>query len=600
MAAFFRNVNRFKNGGPTDEADYFMNPQEKAEYERKLAELETKRKSSAARITEIVSKYKQNRDSLLNANDISDLRFKYYEGSFQALPNFDAIAPALSGTLDGSSIDLKRRRRDDNFGFVFEGSLNVPKSGDYTFYLDTDDGSRLTIAGKRILEKAGSGGQGMQQQAAIHLPAGRNTFRIDYFQGGGPFGLNFAWSGPSFPRRPLSTLASSSEPGLPTLVNAELQQVVGKETADLYARLNAERAELEKRDVPTVKVLCVTETGAKSPDMFVMKRGNPHTPDERVGPGFPVCLGGGDAIVPSPPEGGKSTGRRTLLANWLVAAGNPLPARVMVNRIWQGHFGRGIVRTPNDFGLQGARPTHPELLDWLAGRFVSDGWSMKSLHRLILTSNTYKQSARSNQAGMAKDPLNDYFWRFDMRRLDAEEIRDSLLAVSGSLNPALYGESIYPEIPQEILAGQSRPGNDWYTDKMTKQDLNRRSIYIHVKRSLIYPLLASFDLPDTDRTSPVRFASTQPTQALSLINGKFVNLQAQALAARVRQEKPEGDPAFVRRTFTLVLQRPATDAEVSEGAALISRLESRGAKPERAQEYLCLLALNLDEFLYVD
>ena len=171
--------------------------------------------------------------------------------------------------------------------------------------------------------------------------------------------------------------------------------------------------------------------------MFVMKRGDPNAPGDKVAAGFPVCLGGGDALVPAPPAGGKSTGQRTVLANWLVSSKNPLTARVIVNRIWQWHFGRGIVRTPSDFGLQGAKPTQPELLDWLASEFVRDGWSFKKLSRLIVTSNAYKQSSRSNPAGLAKDPANDLFWRFDMRRLDAEEIRDSLLVVSGTLNPVL-------------------------------------------------------------------------------------------------------------------------------------------------------------------
>ena len=287
-----------------------------------------------------------------------------------------------------------------------------------------------------------------------------------------------------------------------------------------------------------------------------------------------------------------------------VAPKNPLTSRVIVNRIWQWNFGRGIVRTPSDFGIQGTKPTNPELLDWLAAEFVKEGWSIKKLNRLILTSNAYKQSSHSNAAGLTKDPANDLFWRFDMRRLDAEEIRDSLLAVSGTLNPALYGESIYPELPKDILAAQSRPGNDWNTDKMTPSDLNRRSIYIHVKRSLLYPLLSAFDLADTDRTSAVRFASTQPTQALSMINGPFVNQEAKALAARIRKETAaanvSGDQPFVRRAFSRALQRPASDAEVREGVALLGRLVSRGASLEHAQEYLCLMAINLDEFMYVD
>ena len=227
-------------------------------------------------------------------------------------------------------------------------------------------------------------------------------------------------------------------------------------------------------------------------------------------------------------------------------------------------------------------------------------WRMKSLHKLILMSNAYKQSSQPNPPALAQDPQNDLFWRFDMRRLTAEEIRDSLLAVAGNLNPAMYGDSIYPEIPKEILAGQSIPGADWHTEQMKPEDVNRRSIYIHVKRSLIYPLLAGFDLPETDRSSPARFASTQPTQALGLMNGPFANKQASVLAARVRQEVGQEPRAFTTRILTLVQQRPPTNTEVVEGMNLMARLQKRGAKPEQAQTLICLMALNLDEFLYLD
>ena len=228
------------------------------------------------------------------------------------------------------------------------------------------------------------------------------------------------------------------------------------------------------------------------------------------------------------------------------------------------------------------------------------GWSFKKLHKLILMSNAYKQSSQTNPTALARDPQNDLFWRFDMRRLTAEEIRDSLLAVAGNLNPMMYGDSIYPEIPKEILAGQSIPGADWHTEQMKPEDVNRRSIYIHVKRSLIYPLLAGFDLPETDRSSPARFASTQPTQALGLMNGPFVNKQASVLAARVRQEVGQEPRAFTTRVLTLVQQRPPTSVEIAEGMNLMARLQRHGTKPEQAQNLLCLMALNLDEFLYLD
>ena len=622
--SFFHNINRFKNGGPTDEVTYFSTAEQRLAYERGAAELDVKRKTNAAQIALIEAEYRKLRPSLLDPNDISDLHYRYFQGTWNHIPDFDKIKPEAVGALTTRAISLSPRKRDENFGFVYEGFLNVLKEGDYTFFLDSDDGSRLTIAGKKLLEKDMGGGQGNEMHGIVHLARGRIPFRLDYFEGAPPFGLNFAWGGPGFVRRPLSPLSDCSELGLPSLIAAELP-LLGGDRAAKYSALTKEQTALAVQEPPGEKILCVSEAGAKAPDTFVLLRGNPTTPGERVEPAFPVCVSGKMASVPTRPMNAKTTGRRTALAAWLASPDNPLTARVIVNRLWQHHFGRGIVRTPNDFGLQGAAPTHPELLNWLAKEFIAQGWSMKRLHRLILTSNTYKQSSRSNKIGLDRDPQNDLFWRFDMRRLTAEEVRDSLLAVSGNLNLKMFGESIYPEMPKAILAGQSIPGADWHTELMKPDDLNRRSIYVHLKRSLIYPLFASFDLPETDRPIPVRFSSTQPTQALGLMNGALFNKQAAVLADRVRAElvvKPPADsPArgannavpisvvpntaagnriFAARVFSLVLQRPATEPEIAEGLALMQRLEKRGAKHELAQNYLCLMALNLDEFMYLD
>jgi cytochrome c553 len=600
FAAVFRNINRFRNGGPTDEATFFANPEQQRDYERRVAELAAKRKANQEQIDGLQADYVRRRAQIMNVSDLADVHYRYYEGSWQRIPDFDALKPAASGALNPGFLDLRPRKRDDNFGFVYEGVLNVPQDGEYTFFLDTDDGSRLTVAGKKVVEKDSDGGQGNEMRGKVRLKAGRVPFRIDYFQAGGPFGLSFAWGGPGFVRRALSTYESCGEMGLPTLRAAEIPLVLDKATLTRFSDQAKIKDALDKEEIPTEKVLCVTETGPNPPETFVLARGLPTAPGERVDPGFPLCAQGGPAVVPKPTANAKTAGVRLALANWLVSPDNPLTARVIVNRIWQYHFGRGIVRTPNDFGLQGAHPTHPELLDWLAKEFVAQGWSFKKLNRMILTSNAYKQSTRPDPIGLKADPLNDLFWRFDMRRLDAEEIRDSLLAVAGNLNLQMYGPPIYPEIPKEILAGQSRPGADWETDKMKPDDLNRRSLYIHVKRSLIYPFLANFDLPETDRTTSTRFASVQPTQALGMLNGPLVNKQAALLAARVRKEAGSEPTAFTARVLTLVLQRIPTKPEIAESVALMERLLKRGAKIEQAQSYLCLMALNLDEFLYLD
>ena len=626
--AIFHNINRFKNGGPTDEALYFPTSVKKQEYERSVMELAAKRKANQAAIAATETAWREQRKRIENPNDLSDLHYRYFQGAYAGFPDFDKLKPVSSGVLSPAFIALRPRKREENFGFVFEGTLNVPQNGEYTFYLDSDDGSRISLAGKKTLEKTSAGGQGQEQHTTVHLNAGAVPFRLEYLQGGGPFGISVAWSGPTFARRPLSTAESCNAMGLPTLLAAELPILFTQERADQYTQFVKTKAELDKQEPTADKVLTVSEAGTKAPDTFVLLRGNVNTPGDKVDAGFPICAGGGSATLAAPLPDAKSTGRRLALANWLTSPQNPLTARVIVNRIWQHHFGRGLVRTPNDFGLQGAAPTHPELLNWLASNFIAEeekekrrrgeeerkqtssfipypssfacGWSFKKLHKLILMSNAYKQSSRVNPTALARDPQNDLFWRFDMRRLTAEEIRDSLLAVAGNLNPTLYGDSVYPEIPKEILAGQSIPGADWYTARMKPEDLNRRSIYIHVKRSLIYPMLANFDLPETDRTTPARFASTQPTQALGMLNGPFVNKQASVLANRVRHEVGPAPRAFTVRLLTLVQQRPPTNAETTEGMSLLTRLQGRGAKPEQAQTLLCLMALNLDEFVYLD
>jgi hypothetical protein len=293
---------------------------------------------------------------------------------------------------------------------------------------------------------------------------------------------------------------------------------------------------------------------------------------------------------------------------------NPMTARVMANRIWQHHFGRGIVRTPNDFGLQGSRPTHPELLDWLAAEFVDptqsrerkrpvEPWSMKAMHKLILTSNAYRMSSRAlpqaAELGIKLDVANDLFWHFDMRRLSAEEVRDSILAVSGNLNLKMGGPGIYPPIAKEVLSGQSVPGRGWPVS--SPEEAARRSVYVHVKRSLLLPILDAFDLAEPDRTTPVRFTSTVPTQALSFLNGEFLNSQAKIFAGRLKMEAGNDVNAQVRLGLYLATSRQPTDAQVRRGAGLIEALQREDrVNSDAALQAFCLVVLNLNEFMYLD
>lgn len=346
--------------------------------------------------------------------------------------------------------------------------------------------------------------------------------------------------------------------------------------------------------------LCVTEDVSAIRPTHILARGNPHAPAEEVTPGFPAVLSPPEPTLPVVSDDATSSGRRTVLAKWIASPSNPLTARVMMNRIWQFHFGRGIVRTSSDFGFQGSPPTHPELLDWLAAKFVESGWSIKAMHRLIMSSATYQMSSRPNEKAFAVDPVNDLFWRFDMRRLSAEEIRDSILWANGSLNSEkMFGPSIYTDIPDAVKAGQSRPGSGWGTS--SPEDKVRRSIYIHVKRSLLDPLLESFDFADTDQTCPVRFVTTQPTQALGMLNSDFILQQASLFAEFLNEKAPDDPQRQVELALERVTQRPATEEQIRRGLDLMEALQAdQQLSQEEARKYFCLVALNLNEFLYLD
>ena len=364
-------------------------------------------------------------------------------------------------------------------------------------------------------------------------------------------------------------------------------------------------AQLRRQQHAIPKALVISEHGAKAPETHLLYRGNPHaetSPETRVEPAFPSVL---KPPIPQivPPVNGRSTGRRLALAKWIASPENPLTARVIANRIWQYHFGRGLVRSSSNFGFAGDPPTHPRLLDWLAAELIANNWRLKALHKVILMSAAYRASSMAEPEALAADPLNDAFWRYDMRRLSAEELRDTIHVASGDFNPKMFGPGIYPTIPQAVLATQSRPGAGWGNTPPAEQA--RRSVYIHVKRSLLTPLLTDFDLADTDTPCPVRFVTTQPTQALGMMNGEFVQQQARVFAERVTREAGGPDAvdvrACVRRAIEIALVRPATAEEVTQGLALIDKLETtEGISPGRALELYCLLLLNLNEFAYLD
>jgi hypothetical protein len=374
------------------------------------------------------------------------------------------------------------------------------------------------------------------------------------------------------------------------IITFKMPKYLSAEQKKEYADLKKDLERIKRQPgPPRTLALSVNNCIANPPTSHVMIRGNAHAHGPAVEPGFPLVLGFPAPTIPKPGKDAHSSGRRTVLANWITSSANPLTARVMVNRIWQHHFGRGIVPTPNDFGKFGQPPTHPELLDWLADEFIRGGWRVKRIHKLLMLSSAYRMSARADARALQVDPANTLFWRFNARRLTAEEVRDSILAVSGQLRTKMAGPSIYPRLPFEVLHGQSMPGEGW--GKSTPAEEARRSIYVHIKRSLLVPILGQHDQADTDSSCPVRYTTTVPTQALGMLNGEFANEQAAAMAERLQREASNDLSKQVQKAICLTTGRVAKAEEVQRDLEF--------AREHGLAKY-CLMLLNTNEFMYLD
>ncbi len=385
------------------------------------------------------------------------------------------------------------------------------------------------------------------------------------------------------------------------VLDQHLESHLDREQWARYGELKARRDEIaaEFRALPPrERVLALAVCDPEPEPTFVLFRGNPHSPTDRVDPAFPTLFGDAPPKLPEPGPSATSAGRRRILADWIVSPDNRLTWRVIANRVWQHHFGRGIVRSTNNFGQLGTPPTHPELLDFLARQLLATDGRLKPLHRLIMTSQAYQMSSAADERGLAVDPGNDLFWRYDSRRLSAEEVRDSILAVNGSLNRDLFGPSVYPDLSAEVLAGQSQPGKGW--GKSNEHQAARRSIYVHVKRSLLLPLLAAFDLPEPDRSCEARFSTLQPGQALALLNGDFIHQQAGRLAESVGAAELD-DEAVAGSVIRAVLARDASSSEVAAAVELMTDLrDTHELSRSESIDLFCLTVLNWNEFVFVD
>jgi len=334
----------------------------------------------------------------------------------------------------------------------------------------------------------------------------------------------------------------------------------------------------------------------------LFERGDPYQPKLEVQPGVPVVLGGQAVAPPRALE--KSTGRRLWLSRWMTSRSNPLVARVFVNRVWQHLLGEGLVTSESDFGEMGDVPVHQELLDWLASDLVESGWQTKRLVKQIVNSAVYRMDSRYNAAAAEADSQERLLWRFRQRRIDAEAFRDSVLAISGRLNQTMGGASVYPLLPQSVLAGQSRPGSGW--GKSLAQSEGRRSIYIFSKRSLAVPELALLDAPNSADSCSQRAVSTTGPQALTFLNGSFMTTAAAGLAGRLLSEAGSDPAAQVQLAFRLALCRSPGNDELKFSTGFLqaqARLPS-GDKSQtddparRALNAFCLVLLNTNEFAY--
>ena len=312
----------------------------------------------------------------------------------------------------------------------------------------------------------------------------------------------------------------------------------------------------------------------KAQPTYILRRGEYSMPLDEVSPGFPEVISA------------KSAGAdRTSLAQWIASPTNPLTARVMVNRIWQHHFGRGLVASPSDFGVRGVPPTHPELLDWLASEFIASGWSIKHMHKLMLMSQTYQQASASESKGKEIDPENHLLWRMNKLRLEGEAIRDSLLQISGGLNPQMGGPGVFPPIPAELFEGSKG-----WTPNDHERDYSRRSVYIFARRNLRFPFLEVFDSPDTNLSCPIRERSTTAPQALTLLNAHEVLSAADALAKRLRTKSKESGEQIDFANL-LILGRHPTAEERGFAHAFL--------KTSPLDQY-CRALFNLNAFVYVE
>jgi mono/diheme cytochrome c family protein len=333
----------------------------------------------------------------------------------------------------------------------------------------------------------------------------------------------------------------------------------------------------------------ITDVSREGLPAYFLHRGSLGSKGSLMSPGVLKVASWEPVTFTEPSAEMPTTGRRSVFAKWISSEKHPLTARVMVNRIWQHHFGEGIVRTPSNFGKTGERPTHPELLDWLALRFIESGWSIKTMHRLMMTSQAYQMASDDLDESVKADPGNRLFWRMPRQRLEAEIVRDQVLAAAGTLDRTIGGESVHPYIDPDLF--QSSTNRTWPGLPMADPGAWRRSLYVFLKRSIRYPLFEAFDQPDTVTSCDRRNRSTIAPQALLLMNNAFVIQQTRFFAQRLLDEAGADPAAQADRAYRLALARPPTAEEKAKAVEFIA------GSPYGLVDF-CQTLFNLNEFVY--
>ncbi|MCI0359502.1 MAG: DUF1549 and DUF1553 domain-containing protein, partial [Planctomycetaceae bacterium] len=410
-------------------------------------------------------------------------------------------------------------------------------------------------------------------------------------------------------------------------LDAKILEIITQKPADAEqqkAAIHARQRELRAKTPDGPGAYRCYEDSPEAPPTYLLLSGRASNRGPLMQPRVPAVL---TAVQPTFPESvspslrhsispSSSSLRRLTLARWIASPDNPLTARVIVNRVWQHHFGEGLVATPSDFGTMGARPTHPELLDWLAHWFSHDaGWSLKKLHRLIVTSETYRQSSIADfglrisdsqtespvsnpQSAIRNpqlvDPENKLLWHFPYRRLDVEAIRDSMLTAAGNMNRRMYGPAVYLPIDQAAIEAHTDKQSAWKAS--AEPAINRRTVYAFVKRTLLVPMLETLDFCDTTQSTDRRAITSIAPQALTLFNGQFVNRQAEHFADRLRREAGDDPARQIDLAFRLALCREPTEREAASLRNFLNQ-ETPNLGPQ-ALVQVCRVILNLNEFVY--